>query len=304
MFNKNFDLIIIGSGPAGLSASIYASRYKVVNLVIGSQFDSYAFLAHKVANFPTEKEISGPEIIQKIADHATAEGGQILADVVIGLEKDSGGFKITTQNNGEFSAKAVLIASGTQHQKLNLASEDKFIGKGLSYCATCDAMFFKNKTVAVIGGSDSANTSSLYLAKIAKQVYQIYRKEALRGEQAWIEQIKNTPNIEVIYNANVKELVGENNLEKIILDNGRELAINGLFVSIGSVPSSALLERLKVETDAKGYIKVGRDQKTNVAGVWAAGDITDGSNNFRQIITACAEGAVAAEDAYKFLSKK
>ena len=306
--NKIYDLVIIGAGPAGLTASIYASRYKVNNLVIGSQFESYAFKAHKICNFPTEMEITGPDLIKKIYDHAQTLGGEIIMDNVLRIESaagETGNYKITTQNKGEFLARAIIIASGSKHCNLGLSNEEEFIGKGVSYCASCDAMFFKNKVVAVVGGSDSANTTSLYLAKIAQKVYQIYRKEKLRGEVAWIDQISQTPNIEVIYNSNVVELIGDKKLEKIVLDqefNGsNELKVDGFFIAIGCVPDKALFEKLGVASDEKGYIKVGRDQKTNIAGIWAAGDVTDGSNNFRQIITACAEGAVAAQDIYTWL---
>lgn len=304
---NSFDLIIIGSGPAGLSASIYASRYKVANLVIGSPFDSLAAKAHKICNYPSESEITGPDLVKKMYDNAKNAGGIMLMDQVVGIEGSSGDFKITTQSNGEYQAKAVIICTGTKHRKLNLKNEEKYIGKGLSYCATCDAMFFKDKVVVVIGGSDSANTTSLYLSKIAKKVYQLYRGESLRGEQAWVDQIKSLDNIEVIYNTNVVDLMGEPTLQKIKLDkehNGSdELEVNGLFVAIGSVPDKALFERLGIETNEGGYVKVGRDQKTNLDGIWAAGDLTDGSNGFRQIITACSEGSVAAEDVYKYLQK-
>ena len=309
MSSKNiYDLIIVGSGPAGLTASIYASRYKINNLIVGEALGGLAFEAHKICNFPTEQEISGMDLIDKMQKHAEALGSTILINKVIGLDKLDNKFKITTQNNQDFFAKTVLLATGTEHRKMNLPDEDKFIGRGISYCATCDAMFYRDKTVAVIGGSDSANTAALYLAEVAKKVYQIYRKDKLRGETLWIEQILNNPKIEVIYQTQVSGIAGSQKLEKIILDkpyqNKQELAIDGLFIEIGTVPQKVLVKELSLATDERGYIKVDKGQQTSQEAVWAAGDITDASNNFHQIITACSEGAVAAENIFKFLQSQ
>jgi len=302
--NKDYDLIIIGSGPAGLTASIYASRFKVSNLVIGQALGGLAFEAHKVCNYPTEIEISGAQLIEKMQKHTESFGVDILMDKVVKIiqEKDNG-FKIFTLNNKEFSARTVLLASGTEHRKLNLEDEDKFIGKGVSYCSTCDAMFYKEKTVAVIGGGNSAHTASLYLSEIANKVYQIYRGDKLKGETIWIDQVTNNDKIEFIFNSQVKKLKGIDTLKKIVLDQGRELDVDGLFIEIGTVPQKKLINMLGLEINNQGYVKVGPDQKTSQKFIWAAGDITNGSNNFRQIITASSEGAVAAEDIFKFLQQ-
>ncbi len=305
---NKYPLIIIGAGPAGLTASIYASRYKVDNLIIGEALGGLAFEAHKICNFPTEEEISGLDLVTKIQKHAQSLGASLVTDRVVGVDKEGEEFKVTTQGGKEFFAKTLLLAIGTQRRRMNLPDEEKFIGKGVSYCATCDAMFYRDKVVAVVGGSDSANTASLYLAEVAKKVYQIYRRDKLRGEMMWIHQIEANPKIEVIYNTEVTGLVGKEKLEKIVLNRTyqgkNELAVDGLFVEIGTVPQKVLVEELSLEVDDKGYIKVGPDQQTSQSGVWAAGDITTNSNYFHQIITACAEGAVAAESIFKFLQEK
>jgi len=198
-----------------------------------------------------------------------------------------------------------LLDGGTKRRRLNLPNENKFIGKGISYCATCDAMFYQDKIVAVIGGSDSANMASLRLAEIAKKVYQIYRRNKFRGEIAWIDQIATNKKIEVIYNTEVVGLGGKEKLKKIILSTtyqGQlELAVDGLFIEIGTIPQKDLISKLSLETDEKGYIKISSDQKTSHSGIWAAGDITTASNNFHQIITACSKGAIASENIFKFL---
>ncbi len=306
---NRYPLIIIGAGPAGLSASIYASRYRVDNFIIGEAIGGLAFEAHKICNFPTETEISGRELMTKMRQHVESLGRPILIDKVVDVKKTKDGqFKITTQDGKEFFADAILLATGTEHRKLNLPNEDKFIGKGLSYCATCDAMFYPDKTVAIIGGSDSANTASLYLAEIAAKVYQIYRKSKLRGETLWVDQVTGNKKIEVIYNTRVINLKGKEKLEKIILDNPyqgeKEIAVDGLFIEIGTVPQKALIKELSLEINKAGYIRVSSDQTTSGEGIWAAGDITAASNNFHQIITACSEGAIAAESISKFLQQK
>jgi len=305
---NKYSLIIIGAGPSGLTASIYASRYKIDHLIIGQAIGGLAFDAHKICNFPTEQEISGAELTKKMKEHAEFLGGTSIMDKVIDVRRENDKlFKITTQGEKIFWAKALLLAIGTKYRKMDLPDEDKFLGKGISYCATCDAMFYKDKTVAVIGGSDSANTASLYLSQIANKVYQIYRRNKLRGETAWIEQVLASKKIEVIYNATVTALKGEEKLEKIVLStlgqNKKELAVDGLFIEIGSVPDALLTKQLNLDIDKNGFIKVSPEQKTSQIGVWAAGDITNASNYFRQIITACAEGAIAAENIYKFLQK-
>ncbi len=304
---KQYPLIIIGAGPAGLTASIYASRYKIENLIIGEALGGLAFEAHKICNFPTEQEITGMDLINKMQKHAESLGAQVIIDKVVGIDKVDNKFKITTQNNKIFFTKTILLAIGTQHRKMDLPNEDKFLGKGISYCATCDAMFYRDKTVAVIGGANSANTASLYLANIAKKVYQIYRKDKLRGDLIWIEQVINNKKIEVIYNTKIIGLKGKEKIEKIILNKNykgkRELEVDGIFVEIGTVPQKILIEELSLNTDENGYVKVDIGQKTNQPGIWAAGDITNASNDFRQIITACSEGAIAAKSIFEFLQK-
>ena len=309
MSNKNpkklqadtYDLIIVGAGPAGLSASIYASRYKLKNVVVGKLLGGLASVAHKICNWPSEKEISGADLMAKMQAGAESLGGEVLLDEVQKVEKVNEAFILKTTLGKELITKTLLIANGTERRKLNVKNEKEFLGKGVSYCSTCDGLFFKNKVVAVIGGSDSANTASVHLADTAQKVYQVYRKSALRGDPTWIEQIKRNEKIEVVYNAEVKELAGDGKLQKIILANGRELTVDGLFVEIGTIPHLENFQSLGLATDDGGYIKVESHQATNIKGVWAAGDITTGSNGFRQVITACAEGAIAAESIYKYL---
>ena len=304
---NKYSLIIIGAGPAGLTASIYASRYKIDNLIIGEVVGGLTFEAHKICNFPTEEEISGIELTEKMKNNAKSLGAVLRMDKVIGINKKNKLFEVVTQSGEEFYTEAILLATGTERRKLNIPKENELLGKGIHYCATCDAVFYKDKVVAVVGGGDSANTASFYLAKVAKKVYQIYRKDKLRGEGLWIDQVINNKKIEVIYNREVIGLEGKEKLKKIILNvsykGTKKIDIDGLFIEIGTVPVKGLIEKLSVNTDNYGYIKVNTDQTTSEKGIWAAGDITTNSNNFHQIITACSEGAIAAENIFNFLSR-
>jgi len=304
---KKYPLLIIGTGPAGLTASIYASRYGINHMIIGEAMGGLVFESHKICNFPGEQDISGIELINKIQKHAESLGHSLLIDKIVNISQKKKVFEIITQNKKVFLSDTILLAAGTKHRRLNLPDENKFIGHGISYCATCDAMFYKDKIVAVVGGSDSANTASLYLSQIAKKVYQIYRKDKLRGITAWIDQIKNNKKIEIIYNQEIIGLRGKEKLEKIILNNSyqgkKEIAINGLFIEIGAIPDKTLIQEALLKTDKNGYIKVTPDQKTSRNEIWAAGDITTASNNFHQIITACSEGAIAVESIFNFLQQ-
>ena len=255
--NKNrYDLLIIGAGPAGLTASIYASRYRLSHLVIGQVPGGLALEAHKVCNFPTEEEISGLELMSKMQSSAKKLGAEIVMDGVVKVIKKGDSFEIITAAKKSYQSKTVLIATGTKHRKLGVANEDKFVGKGISYCATCDAMFYKDKVVAVVGGSDAANTASVYLADVAKKVYQIYRRDKLRGETAWVDQVLGNSKIEVIFNNNVVGLGGDGKLKQIVLEkpfnNKKELAVDGVFVEIGSSPETELWKDLGVELDKDG----------------------------------------------------
>ncbi len=302
-----YDLIIIGAGPAAYTASIYASRYKIKHLIIGAAYGGLMAEAHKICNYPSEIEITGMELMQKMQQHVEYYGVELKMDRVVSIKQDKDSFKVTTQNSGEvFQAKTLLLATGTKRRKLNLPREQALTGKGVSYCATCDAMFYKGKKVAVVGGSNSALTAALYLAEVAEQVYQIYRGDRLRGEIAWIEQVEANPKIKVIYKTKIVKLLGEDKLNGVELDrpyNGQQrLLIDGLFVEIGSLPEINCPEGFSLKANEAGYLVVDAGQATNIKGIWAAGDITTASNNLRQIVTACAEGAIAAESIFKFLS--
>jgi thioredoxin reductase (NADPH) len=304
MDTKTYNLIIIGAGPAGLAASIYSSRYKVNHLVIGKEPGGQAIEAHKVENWPGTESISGFELMQKMREHAEKLGGKVVMDSVSNVSREGEYFNITT-HTGQYKAKNIILASGMEYKKLQIPGEEEFRGKGVSYCPTCDAAFFQDKIVAVIGGANSAASAAQLLSEYASKVYLVYRGEKLTADPAFLDSFAKSGKVEIIYQTNVKEILGENSVSKIKLDkayNGsEELEVQGVFIEIGSEPGVELTNQLGVKVDTKSFIIINPDHSTDVAGVYAAGDATTGSNKMRQILTASAEGAIAAASVYKKL---
>lgn len=302
-----YDLAIIGAGPAGLSASIYAARYGLRNIVIGEIPGGLMTKTHEIGNWLGTEKISGMEFAQKSAEHAKSYGTQILPAKVDQIEKQDNRFRLLLNNGQSMDAEAIIFAVGTKHRCLGVPGEKKLIGKGVSYCATCDGFFYRGKTVAVVGGSDSAAGAALFLADIAEKVYIIYRKDRLRAEKFWVRLVEKNSKIEVLYVTNVKEIKGEQKVEELALDNPYKnsdvLKVDGIFIEAGFDPNIDLLKKFNIETDKDGYVKIDSDGKTTEKGIWAAGDITNGSNKFKQIITAAAEGAIAANSIQQYLKK-
>jgi len=302
-----YDVAIIGAGPAGLSASIYASRYKLKNIVFGKQMGGTIADAHKVCNYPGVGDITGLELGSKMYDQAKKNGADMSYESVVSIEKEGDLYKLETDTKKEIIAKTIILATGTKRNKLAVPGEDEYLGKGVSYCATCDAMFYKDKVVGVVGGSNAATMAATMLASVAKQVYIIYRGTSLRGEPAWIDDVMSKKNVEIILTTVVTEIEGEDRLERVKLSkefNGSQyLDVDGLFIEIGSEPNADLPIKLGVELDEKHYIVVKDDQSTSMEGIWAAGDATTNSNKLQQVVTAVGEGAVAANSIYCYLKK-
>lgn len=295
---KMYPLIIIGAGPAGLAASIYASRYGVKHIIVGELLGGLIAETHLIDNYPGIEDVTGFEFGQKLAHHAQKYGVEIMPSRVQKISKAGADFEIELTGGGTISSKAVLMATGTKRRKLGIKGEEEFLGKGVSYCATCDGFFYKNKIVAVVGGSDSAASAAVYLSGICEKVYLVYRRKKLRAEDFWVNLIEKNSKIEVVYDTNIAEILGAEKVREVQLDkiykNAETLSVDGIFIEAGSVPNIDFASRLELETDEDGYIKIKPDSSTSVPGVWAAGDTTTGSDKFRQVITACAEGAIAA----------
>ncbi|TKJ17705.1 hypothetical protein CEE44_04195 [Candidatus Woesearchaeota archaeon B3_Woes] len=297
-----YDLIIIGGGPAGLSAAVYAARFNLKAIVISELIGGYMMESPQICNYPSYTIINGVELTNNMKEQVKSLNIEMIEEEVVKVEKTKEKeFLVKTKSNKEFKSKTILLAVGTKKRKLNIKGEEDFAGKGISYCATCDGPLFKDKIVAVVGGSNSAAVSALLLSQFAKEVHIFYRKQKLRADPYWTEKIDKAKNIKVHYNMVLEEIKGEKIVKKIKTDDGKEMEVGGVFIEIGSIPSTALPKSLGVKLDDKDCIIVDKTQKTNIDGIYAAGDITTGSNKMRQIVTACAEGAVAAESTYNSL---
>lgn len=307
-----YDLVIVGAGAAGYSAAIYAARSKMNVLVIGGEIGGTAAKAYEIENYPGFKNILGSELASKMKEHVESLDVEIKQDIVKKIEKKDDNFKIDTTVSGKIESKSVILATGTIHRHLNADGEKEFEGKGVSYCATCDGFFFKDKTVAIIGGGDSAATAGLFLGEICKKVYIIYRKEEMRAEPFWLDKLEENPRVEFMPQWHVAKIGGENKVEYIDLkccgfkdeNPSKQLEVDGVFIQIGADPDTRLADGLNMEKDERNFIKVDKTQATSLEGVFAAGDATNGSNHFEQIATAVSEGAIAANSAFLYLQKK
>lgn len=300
-----YDLTIIGCGPAGYTAAIYAARYKLKTIVIGAIDGGAMAEAHLVENWPGTNSITGIELTKNFREHVQYFNVETAKESVKEIVKNDKIFIAKTENGDFFESKAIIIAAGTKKRKLGIPGELELKGKGVSYCVTCDGFFFKNKTAAVIGGNDSAGTAALLLADHAEKVYIIYHREPLRCEEITFERIKNNNKIKIIYNTSITKINGEQKVESAELSrefNGeKKLKIDGVFIEIGATASAELAKNLGVELDNLERIKINQDCSTNIAGVFAAGDVTVGLYDLKQIITAAASGAIAATSANKFI---
>jgi len=300
---KIHDLVIIGAGPAGITAGIYAKNFGLDCLIIGEEPGGLLNGCYKIDNYPGIFDTLGTDLAKKFEAHQKYLKISLKKESVGKIEKEKDVFKIVAVS-GEYLAKALVLAFGTQVKKLEIKNSEKFENNGVYYQSGHNASLFKDKVIAIVGGANSAVTKAVKFSPEAKKVYLIYRKEKLRADKIWTDKLAKLKNVEVIFNANVNEISDHKELESIILDNGKELKIDSLFIEAGAVPNTVLIGELGVKTNEHGYIEVDNCQGTNIEGVFAAGDATTGSNGFRQIVTACSEGAIAALGALNYLHKK
>lgn len=304
--NITYDLIIIGSGPAGLTAAIYATRANLKTLVLaGVKWGGQLQLTSLVENFPGFPEgIQGPDLMTNIRKQAEHHGAEIVEE-----EFSTGDFtkRPFTIKAGDktYESKAVILASGADARWLGVPGEEEKIGRGVSSCATCDAAFFRNKNVIVVGGGDSAMEEALVLSKVANKVNLVHRSENFRASQIMLDRVKENPKIEIHLNSQVTEVLGEFKVEKVKLLNNKtnkttEMPIDGVFVAIGHIPNTKAFQG--IELDEQGYIKVQNHFHTNVEGVFTAGDVHD--RNYRQAVTAAGFGAASALEAERWLAKQ
>lgn len=291
------DIIIIGAGPAGMTSAIYAKRAGYNPLVLEKNtYGGQIINSSEVANYPGIKKIDGYTFATKIYEQLKELEIEIKHEEVINIKKNDKTINVITNKN-EYECKSVIIATGLTKRKLNIENEEKLIGKGISYCATCDGAFFKENDVAVVGGGNTALEDAIFLSNYCKHVYLINRTENFKAEKSLLDSFKQKNNTEIITSANIKKLVGKEKLEKIELDNGKILNISGLFIAIGQVPNC----NFDIIEKEKGFIKSNEECTTNIPGIFVAGDIRNKS--VRQIVTSVSDGAVAAINAVKYIEK-
>ena len=290
-----YDIIIIGAGPAGLTSAIYAARAgKKVLVFEALSYGGQIVNTKQIDNYPALPHISGFDFSTNLYNQARELGAEIRFEKAIDIKVD-GEKRVVVTENDEYETKAIIIAIGVKNRKLELDREQELIGKGISYCATCDGNFYKDKIVAVNGGGNTALDDALYLSDICKKVYLIHRRDEFRAVTSTVEKVKSQNNIELVLNSTVTKLVGDEKLESIEVtdkdNNVRTLDVNGLFVAIGQIPENNNIVK-EIELNDKGYIVSGEDCHTNIPSVYVAGDIRE--KDLRQLTTACSDGSMAA----------
>lgn len=302
-----YDLIIIGGGPAGVSAGIYAARKKIKFVLITESFGGQSVVASEIQNWVGIKSISGLDLAKKMEDHLRDQQDIEIEEgyLVEKVEKVSGGFKLVLNNGKSFEAKTILVATGGRRRRLGLAKEKDFENKGIAYCSTCDAPMFAKKTVAIVGGGNAALGAVKDLSAYADKVYLLVRSEIIKGDSVLFDEIKKDSKVEVLFNAEITEILGKDFVEGIKYQDKKtakieNLALNGIFVEIGSVPNSEILGDLIKRNDYKEIVVDHANQTTSCKGIWAAGDVTD--LPYRQNIISASDGVKAVLSIKNYLN--
>lgn len=297
-----YDIIIVGAGPAGMTAAIYGRRAgKSVLVLEAASYGGQIINTPDVENYPSAAHISGFDLATQIYEQAKALGAEFAFEKVTGIE--DGDVKTVVTAKNRYEGRAVIIATGSENRKLGVSGEDELVGRGVSYCATCDGAFYRKKTVAVVGGGNTALEDALYLADLAEKVYLIHRRDQFRGDETTVARLRERENVELVLNSRVTGLIAEKKLKAVeVTDkdgNTSQLEVNGLFVAVGRVPENQNFASV-IELDGAGYAVAGENCRTRSAGIFVAGD--NRVKDVRQLVTATADGAVAATEAIKYLA--
>ncbi|MCS7099389.1 MAG: FAD-dependent oxidoreductase [Sulfolobales archaeon] len=303
-----FDVVIIGGGPAGLSAALYAARFSLRAVLVADSVGGTLNDAGVVDDYIGIPDILGPDLAKKFEAHVVKYGVPVVVDRVVGVAKSGEHFEVHLQNSGVIRCISVIVAVGSVRRKLGVPGEDRLRGRGVTYCAPCDAPMFKDRVVAVVGGGNAALQGALLTASYASKVYLIHRRDSFRAFPQYVDLVKKNSKIELVLNSVVEEIGGGERVEwvrvrNVVSGEERELRVSGVVVEIGSEPPREFLRSMGLELDEYGYVVVYPGQKTNIEGVFAAGDCTGGpyKKKFDQIVTAAAEGAIAAYSVYEFV---
>ena len=298
-----YDIVVIGAGPAGLTAAIYARRAAKSVLVLEAvSYGGQIINTPDIENYPAAAHISGFDFATKLYEQAKALGAEIVFEKAVDI-RDGGSEKTVVTTKNEYPCKAVIIATGSANRKLGIEDEDKLVGRGVSYCATCDGAFYRKKRVAVVGGGNTALEDALYLADIAEKVYLIHRRDSFRGEEQTAAALRERENVEFVLNSNVTKLIAEKKLTAVeVTDKSGAVSVievNGLFVAVGRIPENQNFSAV-IELDESGYAAADESCRTRTPGVFVAGD--NRTKEVRQLVTAAADGTVAATEAVKYIS--
>lgn len=293
------DLVICGGGAAGLTSAVYAARSGLdfVLIDISSSMGSQITQTSDVDNYTGFEKVNGMELVMKFYEHAKALNAPMINDEVQEISKENGVFTVKCAQ-GEYKSKTVIYCSGASHRELGVKGEKELSGRGVGYCAVCDGFFYRNKTVVVVGGGNTAVTDALYLSKICKKVILVHRRDSLRAEKILTERLENAKNVEIMFNSEVAEILGEKSADGVLLKSGEKIDCDGVFIAVGIVPRSETVKNL-AKLDNNGYIVADESGKTSLDGLFAAGDVR--TKELRQIITACSDGANCVDSVNKFL---
>lgn len=302
---KIYDLVIIGSGPAGMSAAIYAKRAMLDTLLLEKEYmpGGQVIQTYEVDNYPGIPKTNGMELSSKFAEHAKELGIETKVAEVTDIMPDGDVKEIILKDGEKIRTKTIILATGAVHRTLGVPGEKELAGMGVSYCATCDGAFFRNKVTAVVGGGDVALEDAIFLSRMCEKVYLIHRRDELRGAKILQNQVKNSDKIEIIWNSVVTKIDGDNKVESIQIENvdrhvDKTLDVDGIFIAVGTKPVSELLKG-RLEMDDQGYIRAGEDGITNLPGIFAGGD--GRTKNLRQVVTAVADGANCVQSVERYL---
>ncbi len=300
--------MIIGIGAAGYTAGIYCARYKLKTLILGGEEGGMGATAADVGNWPGIEDIRGPDLMENFKKHALSLGAKQRVAWVKKITKTGSGFDLLLESGEIVQTKTVILATGSAKRHLGVKGEEEFSGKGVTYCATCDAFFYKNKDVAVIGGGDSAVEGAAIAAQVARKVYLIHRRKEFKAEPYWVDKVKARDNVVFVLERQLVEVLGDQKVKAIKLDQPFEgsdtINVDGVFIEVGSIPSVDLAKELGCELDARGFLEVNEAMETSIPGIFGAGDVTSGSNHFAQFTTAAGEATIAANSAFNYLQER
>lgn len=302
-----YDVLIIGAGPSGLTASVFASCYKINHLVLGKQIGGQLNLATNILNYPGFNEIAGPKLVELIVNQAKSRGAQIVNEEAIEIKKENEGFSVITRQN-TYQARVLILATGTERRKLNVPGEVKYTGRGVYYCANCEPFIYKDKDVVIAGGGNAGFQAAVSVCDTAKSVVLLEVGDTIRAEAVWLEKVKSNPKVTVLMKTKVLRIEGDEEWVRniVVSSNNEEKTLNAsvLFVEIGGVPGTALVAPLGIQLTQKGFISVDHTMQTSIPGVFAAGDIVGDGLSLEQLSTAIGLGARAAASAYFYIKQQ